>query len=386
MNVQTDNAELQPKVLQWARERAQLSAYQLADKLGISPDRVAEWETTGEITSTEIERLAESTYTPIGFLFLTKPPSESLPISDFRRVAAADDPGPPSADLLDVLHAAQRRQSWYREYLISNGENPLPFVGRVTVKASIGNTAADIRQTLQIGPAIAQKVRTREETLKQTIEAVEVAGILVLRAGFAGGYTHRKLSVDEFRGFALSDDYAPLVFINGADALSAQLFTLAHEVAHIWLGESAVSNLEKTYPGANPIEVFCNQVAAEVLVPMDSFRLAWRSLADYEQETELLSRKFKVSRMVIARRAKDAGFLSAEKYNRIFAEEIQQSQKGKGGNYYQNEQYQNSRRFSVALLQDAKSGRTLYHDAMRLLGIKKDATFRKYAQNLQLNW
>jgi Zn-dependent peptidase ImmA (M78 family)/transcriptional regulator with XRE-family HTH domain len=386
MNSQTDYTELQPTVLKWARERAQLSLAALAEKLNTSIGRVAEWEGNGRILFSEVQHLAEKTHTPVGFLFLKQPPDQGLPISDFRRVATNEEVLPPSPDLLDVLHAAQRRQNWYREYQISHQEKPLAFVDSVTVDSSVKKTAATIRDTLKIGPVVTQTAENREETLRQTIEAVEVGGILVLRAGYAGGYTHRTLSVDEFRGFALSDPYAPLVFINGADALSAQLFTLAHEIAHIWLGESAVSNLDQTYPGNNPIEVFCNQVAAEVLVPMDTMRIAWRHLSDYEQEIELLSRRFKVSRIVIARRARDAQFLSQERYSRLFAEEMQHAHKGTGGNYYQNEQYQNSKRFSVALLQDTKNGRTLYHDAMQLLGIKKQATFRKYAENLQLGW
>lgn len=376
---------LQPTVLRWARKRANLSEELLARKLEVPPERVAEWEITGSISFSEVEKLAEKTFTQIGYLFLKEPPKDALPISDFRRVGGGAAQ-PPSPDLLDVLHSAQRRQSWYRDYLLANGEKPLPFVGKATLQTPVLEAAADIRETLRIGTAITAVTDFWEEALRQTIEALEGAGILVLRAGYAGGYTHRKLSVEEFRGFALADPYAPLVFINGADAPTAQMFTLVHEVVHIWLGESAVSNLNETYAVRTGIEVYCNQVAAEILVPTDDIKLSWKAQRGRGGEIERLSKKYAVSKIVVARRALDVGFLTAEEYSRFFKREIRSAEKSKGGNYYLNSQYQNSRRFSVALLLDTRAGRTLYHDAMQLLGIKKDLTFRRYAESLKVEW
>jgi Zn-dependent peptidase ImmA (M78 family) len=386
MNPETDTTELQPKVLRWARKRVGLSPEDLARKLAVEPEKITEWEETGRISFPEVERLADKTYTPIGFLFLKKPPKETLPVSDFRHVGSIGATKPPSPDLLDVFHNAQLRQNWYREYLIANGEKPLSFVGKATLQTPPKNTAADIRDTLGIGTPIEGTHATWEDALRHMIEALEDKGILVLRTGYAGGYTHRKLSVDEFRGFALADEYAPLVFINGADAPTAQMFTLAHEVAHIWLGESAVFNLEQTYPGGSNIESYCNQVAAEVLVPTDDIKLSWNRSRGHEAEIERLSKKYAVSRIVVARRARDAGFITKDQYSSFFGREMRLAQRSKGGNYYLNTQYQNSRRFSVALLRDARTGNTLYHDAMHLLGIKKQATFRKYAESLQMEW
>src|SRR5205814_5491741 len=127
-----------------------------------------------------------------------------------------------------------------------------------------------------------------EEAMRCHIEATESAGILVLKSSIAEGNTHRRLSVDEFRGFALSDKFAPLIFINGADARTAQMFTLAHEVAHIWLGESGISNLERTYPVGNAIEKYCNSVAAEILLPLEVIRSEWRQNAILENEISRL--------------------------------------------------------------------------------------------------
>jgi Zn-dependent peptidase ImmA (M78 family)/transcriptional regulator with XRE-family HTH domain len=380
------NATLNPNVLQWARKKAGLSEETLAEKIGVKLGLVKEWETTGSIPFGMVEKLAEKTRTAFGFLFLQEPPHPSLPIADFRRI---DDnhPSVPSDELLDVIYAAQLKQNWFREFQISNGANPIAFVGKSSIKTPTKEIAADIRATLNIGSALSAMVTTWEEAWSTTIEATEEAGILVLCAGYAGGFTQRTLSVDEFRGFAMSDKYAPLIFVNGADAPAARLFTLAHEIAHIWIGETGISNLERTYAAGNTIETYCNSVAAEVLLPLDELRSAWRGKTNDIGEVDRLSHKYKVSRLVVARRAHDAGFFTKEKYGDYYQLLIAQAKAKKaetgGGKWYINEKYQNSRRFSLTIIQEALAGRTRQRDAMQFLGIKKDATFRKYTQSLQ---
>lgn len=376
--------KLQPNVLKWVRERARLGVAELAKKLGVEEEIVTKWEETGELSDAKARQLAQKTYAPFGYLFLPQPVDEKLPISDFRRVSPTSSSAP-TPDLLDVLYHAQRRQNWYREYLIENLEEPLPFVGKATFKTPPPDTAQDIRRTLGIGPHIAASCQNWEEAMRYYVEAIEEARILVLRSSIAEGNTHRSLSVDEFRGFALSDKYAPLIFINGADARTAQMFTLAHEIAHIWLGESGISNLERTYPSGNEIEQYCNSVAAEVLLPLDLIRSQWRQGSSVQNELTRLSFRYKVSRIVVLRRAKDAGFISDQVYVRLYENEMAAPRRGGGGDYYLNEQLLNSRRFSVAIIQDAKEGRTLYQDAMNLLGIKKEETFRKFAESLQIS-
>jgi Zn-dependent peptidase ImmA (M78 family) len=379
------NATLKPKVLQWARSKAGLSEDDLAARIGVQLGIVKEWEATGSIPFALVEKLAEKTRTAFGFLFLEEPPHPSLPIADFRRVDAAQ-PSAPSDNLLDIIYAAQLKQNWYREYLISNGAKPLPFVGKATIKTPTKEIAADIRATLNIGSALSAMMTTREEAWSMTIEATEEAGILVLCAGYAGGFTHRTLSVDEFRGFAMSDKYAPLIFVNGADAPVARLFTLAHEIAHIWIGETGISNLERTYAIGNTIETYCNSVAAEVLLPLDELRAAWSGGQNDIGEVDRLSKIYKISRLVVARRAHDAGFFTAAKYDdyyRLLIAQFKAKKSDGRGVWFINEKYQNSRRFSLAIIQEALAGRATQRDAMQFLGIKKDSTFRKYAKSLQ---
>jgi len=375
------NATLKPNVLRWARNKAGLSEDALAAKVGVQSSLVKQWESTGSIPVNLVEKLAEKTRVAFGFLFSEEPPRPALPISDFRRVSDAEY-SEPSDELLDVIYSAQLKQSWYRDYLISKGEQPLPFVGKSSLNTPARETAQDIRRTLSIGPALTQIATTWEETIRYTIEAAEEHGILVLRTGCAGQNKARTLSVEEFRGFAISDKYAPLVFINGADAPAAQMFTMAHEIAHIWVGKSGVSNLEKTYSVGNSLESYCNGVAAEVLLPIEEIKVSWRGGINDTDEIRRLSDQYKVSRIVVARRAKDAGFFTEEEYNNYYRMIAGTPRKSSGGSYYANEKYQNSRRFSIAVIEEAIAGRTPQRDAMQFLGIKKDATFRKYAKSL----
>ena len=258
-------------------------------------------------------------------------------------------------------------------------------MGRATLASPVEETARDIRERLVIGSALNGSAEDWDEALRRSMENIENAGILVNRTGFAGGSTKRKLSVDEFRGFALCDKYAPLIFVNGVDIPAAQMFTLAHEIAHIWIGESAVFNLDRTYSDFGDIETYCNRVAAEVLVPIEEITRAWRADESTSWEIERLAKKFKVSRVVIARRAQDAGFMAKGAYHTFYNKEVKAMKKAGGGNYYLAKPYQASRRFSVAVIRDAKNGKTLFRDAMHLLGIKTHATFEKYANSLQID-
>ena len=379
------NATLKPDVLRWARSKAGLSEDDLAAKIGVNLGLVREWETSGSIPFSLVEKLAEKTRTAFGFLFLEAPPHPSLPIADFRRIDDAH-PSVPSDELMDIIYAAQLKQNWYREYLVSHGAKHLPFVGKSSIKTPTKEIAADIRKTLNIGSALSAMMAIWEDAWGMTIEAVEESGILVLCAGYAGGFTHRTLSVEEFRGFAMSDQYAPLIFVNGADAPVARLFTLAHEIAHIWIGETGISNLERTYAAGNTIETYCNSVAAEVLLPLDELRAVWSGERNDVGEVERLSKIYKISKLVIARRAHDAGFFTAEKYGdyyRLLIAQFKAKKSDGGGVWYINEKYQNSRRFSVTIIQEVLAGRATQRDAMQLLGIKKDTTFRKYAKSLE---
>jgi Zn-dependent peptidase ImmA (M78 family) len=376
------NVALEPNVLQWARKKAGLSEDALAKQVGVASSEVKDWESTGLIPIKLVEQLAEKTKVAFGFLFSSEPPRQDLPIADFRRADPTENPAP-SDELLEAIYDAQLKQAWYREYLISNKASPLSFVGKASVQTPTQEVASDIRSTLGIGFRLTEDANSPDEAWRETIEAAEESGILVLCAGYVAGNTRRSLSVDEFRGFAMTDKYAPLVFVNGADALAARFFTLAHEIAHIWIGATGLSNLAYTYAHGDAVETYCNSVAAEVLLPLAEMRARWSANINDANEVERLARRYMISRLVVVRRARDAGFFTEEEYKSYYRTLIAQAKKSKGGLWYTNEKYQNSRQFSLTIIQEALAGRTSQRDAMKFLHIKSDVTFRKYAKSLE---
>ena len=361
-------AFVNPSLLTWSRERAGLSTEQVAKKLPVKPDRVEEWE-AGETKPTflQAQKWANVAHIPFGFLFLQHPPVEQLPLPDLRTVGGIA-PQRPSLELLDTVRDAIRKQDWYLEYLQHQEHQPLAFVGRFNSRSQVREVVDDIRRILGVNPDIARL--DYEKYSRALIEAAEAAGILVMRSGIALGNTHRKLEVSEFRGFAISNAYAPVVFINSSDAPTARLFTLLHELAHIWIGRSGVSD-GNTANGRDE-ERFCNAVAGEFLAPEAQFRALWNGDVNWEDNLTPLATRFHISKLAVGRRALDLGYISQANYSAYYRMILKafQDEKGGAGDYYRNATAKNSSRLSKVVLTEAMSGRMLLRDAGHLLGVQ----------------
>ncbi|MBI2863399.1 MAG: ImmA/IrrE family metallo-endopeptidase [Chloroflexi bacterium] len=373
--------EVKPELLRWAYERAGFAAGDLAHRF---PQLLA-WE-HGEARPTlkQVEHFAMATHTSVGYLFLPEPPVERVPIPDFR-TAGNERIGRPSPDLLETIYICQQRQEWYRDYARSEGEEPLPFVGSAHVTDDIEVTAAGIRQALGFDVEERREMPTWTDALRRFIEQADELGILVMCSGVVLNNNHRRLDPDEFRGFALADGLAPLVFINGADTKAAQMFTLAHELVHVWLGQSALSDVQLTSVPEHVVESWCNQVAAELLVPLEALRAEYDRKAELRAETDRLARRFKVSTLVILRRIHDSGSLTRGDYRAAFDAEIARLRslsKGSGGDFFLTLGARASKRLARALVVSTLEGRSSFTEAFRLLGFKKMATFHELANSL----
>lgn len=377
--------KLQPKVLRWARTRAGLEVDALASKIGVKPERVHEWEQSGRISLSQADKLAHHTHTPLGFLYLPEPVDDRLPIPDFRTVG--DRPlRRPSPELLDTIQMMQRRQIWMRDELIEDGNGPLVFVGSQGLDESPERVAAAMRETLGLEPHWADAEHSWTEALRRLRDHVDRAGVLVVFNGIVANNTHRKLDPDEFRGFALVDEYAPLIFINGADFKAPQIFTLVHELVHIWTGAGGVSNFEALQPSPHAMEQFCNRVAAEFLVPQAELRGIWDQVPQGEHRYQFLARRFKVSSIVVARRALDLSLINRDSFFEFYSawqdDERRKQQRGEsGGSFWNNQNVRVGRRLGAAVVRAVREGRLLYRDAYSLTGLK-GKTFDKFVRQL----
>ena len=296
---------VRPKILRWARERVGKDLEELQARF----PRILEWETE-EVRPTlkQLEKYAKATHTPFGYFFLEEPPEEKLPIPHFRTQTTAA-PQRPSPDLLETVQTMQRRQDWLRDTLVHEGEPQIRFIGTARFNEPITAVASRIRDTFGFTPNWAQTLTTWTAALQTLRDALDAAGVLVVTNGVVGNNTRRRLDPQEFRGFVLVDDYAPLVFVNGADAKTAQMFTLAHECAHLWFGQSAAFDLRELQPANDRIEIACNAVAAEFLVAETELRSQWEFARAQVRPFDYLARHFKVSAIVAARRALDLALI-----------------------------------------------------------------------------
>jgi Zn-dependent peptidase ImmA (M78 family)/transcriptional regulator with XRE-family HTH domain len=383
--------ELQPSVLQWARRRAGLTEEDLAKKFSTQePEswvaKINDWERDGKLTYAQAEKLAKVTHTSFGYLFLDKPPQQEEPIPDFR-INGGKEMGQMSPELLDVIYQSQRRQDWYRDYVQDQGGERLSLIGSYPLGSKVEDTARNIHKTLGFKPSECRESQLAD-VLKAFAQAIESAGILVVRSGKVGNNTRRLLDPNEFRGFALADDWAPLIFINTADTKAAQIFTMAHELAHLWAGQSAVSNLDKTYSPDQDVERYCNAVAAEYLVPLHE--LHKQVITSKKEGSELLRHlrlHFRVSDLVIIRRMYDAGYISEALFKKDYTERLERhlQQGGSGGNFHNNQPGQIGRRLGAAIIASTLEGKMLYRDALALMDMKKESSFKEFARTLNLH-
>ena len=372
---------VQPELLRWARERAGYDAEALTGRF----PRLGEWE-RGEVQPTlkQVEAFAKATRTPVGLLFLEEPPTESVPIPDFRTIANVHVRHP-SPDLLETIYLCQQRQDWYREFALSMHEPALDFVGSASLEDDIVEVASSMRHLLGFDLEERRGLATWTDALRRFIGRADALGVLVMASGVVGSNNRRRLEPREFRGFALADPLAPLIFINAADTKAAQMFTLAHELAHLWLGQSAVSDTEARAAPDQDVERWCNRIAAEVLVPLAALRNELDGRADLQDELRRLARHFKVSTLVILRRIHDAGQLTRDElwaaYDAEFAR-LRTLAKGSGGDFYLTLGARVSKRFARAMVVSTLEGRTSFTETFRMLGLRKMATFNALGRSL----
>lgn len=374
---------IKPDLLEWAISR---TGYAPGDFYESFPKARTWIEENKKPTLAQLRDFAKKAHVPFGYLFLQQPPKEELPIPLFRTLEGQTREV--SVNLRDVIMSVQKRQDWVKEYLLSEGTEPLEYIGSVSVNDDPEVVAERIRQTLGLDYTWAKKQQNWEEALRYLTEKIQDAGIFVVFNGVVDNNTHRPLDVEEFRGFVLADDTAPFMFINSADSKAAQLFTTVHELAHIWVGESAAFEMKHLQSSDSKTEKFCDKVAAEFLVPARQLNEHWDTNADITK----LSRVFKVSPVVIGRRAMDLGLLDRSTFFQFYDEYMerfyQRKKKNKekdepSGNFYATLNKKLNPRF-LKLVHQAVQDKKLLHKRAYELTALKGSTYHEAVSRLGL--
>jgi Zn-dependent peptidase ImmA (M78 family)/DNA-binding XRE family transcriptional regulator len=364
-----NEAFVTPSVLEWARKRANLTIERLAKALQVKPEVVAAWEASiaqAHPSFRQAERLAKRLHIPFAYLFLPAPPDEQIPLPDFRTVGNYQLE--PSSDLIDLINDILIKQTWYREFLQSEGRTELSFVDSFSFDNSPDEVASNIAETLRIDDDFRESCDTWDNFLVKLIARIQDYGILVMRSGTVAGNTHRTISPRVFRGFAISDELAPLIFVNAADFRAAQTFTVAHELGHIWLGDTGISNEDLAAPDPSARERYCDAIAAELLVPKGSFLAKWDS---HGNRIGSLAKYFRVSSLVVLRRARDLGLITQDEFDALFEQERRKYRKAsqEGGDFYRGLLARNGSLFTEAVISAIYEQKELYRDGARLLNV-----------------
>ncbi len=372
----SNTVKIEQNIIYWAINRA---GYDINVFFSENPEYEKWFRGQKEPTIKQLEKFSHKLHVPFGYLLLKTPPEEIVPIPFYRSINSSNNKT--SINVFDTIQILQRRQEWLKEYLIENGHETLEFVGKYDINTSVDEIVNDIRFTLQLTDNWASKFHTWEEALNYLTQQIENIGVVINFNGVVQNNTHRPIDVNECRGFVLVDEIAPFMFVNNADAKAAQLFTLIHELAHIWLGHSAGFNNLNMLPTDDPIEVLCDKIAAEFLVPSSMLIEVWDEYHDIKRT----ARFFKVSPIVIARRILDLGIYSRQKFYEFYdnyMEEFRQKKErmGSGGDFYSTAKKRISLVFAAHISNAVKTNQLLYRDAYRLTGLKGD-TFNKFLAN-----
>lgn len=363
-----DKAYITAKVFKWARESAKMTEENAASKVAVSIEKFKEWENGDDYpTIRQAQKLAKAYRRPFALFFLPDVPIDFQPLQDFRKAGSKEL----STSSIFIIREIQQKQAWISDVNEENNENKVPFIGRYSIKNNPRIVANDILNELNINPLNYKS----NNPILEWIDKAESHGTFISRTSFI--HSRLKLDSDEIQGFAIADNYAPFVFINSDDWNPPQLFTLVHELAHLWISETGISNnIEPSIKNPNdfnPIELFCNEVAANALMPIEFIENLDKKAFDNAKEVFKNAKVIGVSSFALLVRALNLKIISLSvyknlkhqadiEYNEFLKREedkrLKQKQKEKPGgpNYFLLQLNRNSRLFTQTVLDAFRGG------------------------------
>lgn len=303
-----NEALINPSILAWARESAGFYLEEAANKIKVSSDVLKACELGEKRLSISQLRLLSNAYKrPLAFFYLpVAPEKEDIP-KDFRRLDVKTKKTLSPQLRLEIRKAEYRREIALELYKELDLEIP-KFDLKIFISSNIIEVGQPIRNLLNVDLNEQKKLQGEYAVLNFWREKFENVGILVFQAPM--------IHLNQMRGFSIDDFPLPIIVLNSKDHPKARVFTLFHELAHLLLRSGGICDLGEQ----NKIEIFCNAVAGETLVPTDSFInnsivRENKKEADWNDEKILrVSKQFNVSREVILRRLLTIGKVSENFY------------------------------------------------------------------------
>jgi len=321
-------------------------------------------------TFNQLSEIAKKINVPTGLLLLDRKIDTKSVKLEFRTLNSNGILSSMSEELKDTIREMQEKQ----EFLRNEIDDELDFIGKFSIDDDIFSTADAIREKLAI-PMFFQK-ECRNQPIPYFRDKVNQLGVFVFFNGKVKSNTHRPLNLNEFRGFALLDKKAPIIFINQKDSKNGQLFTLVHELVHLFIGENSIFNIiDAGEYQFDRTETFVNKVTAELLTPRQIFLEKLKE----NNDTKILASIFKVSEFVIFRRLLDLKFISKDEYKehiktleaglREILFHTPNEEKKSNGNYYQNIKFMYDPRFIHYVHNAVNQRKISYTDAFRIIGV-----------------
>lgn len=376
--MRTNEAFITPSVLEWAIKRAGVSAESIHKK--------AEQWVSGKARPTfkQAVDIAKTLQIPFGYLWLKEPPKEQEIIPDLRTIGNGGLAQIP-LELKTIVNDVKQKQEWFKEYAKTNGILKCEAIGRFKGSNDTQKIADDVTARLEIQDLVGSGC-DKDRMLKNLIEKIEKLGILVMRNSILRGNTKKKLNLDTFRGFAIFDEFAPLIFINTNDSKAGQIFTLMHEVAHLWIGQGGISDLD--IQNHNEIELICNEIAAKILMPKTKIQKAFREFND-DMRLERIADRFSVSTLAVLNRLRSLSLLAPRRYQELYDAELgrlSRIPKTRPSGAPPPEvmvRVRNGYLFTFAVTSSVLSGDETYTNGASLLGFKNTDLINKVAKEIR---
>ena len=369
--------KISPQTILWATERSGLNIDSLSD---IYPRALSWIREESEPTVKQLEIFAKKIHVPCGFLFLNKPLQERLPITFYRSNGQVIKS--PPLEIKDLVNQIKTKQEWLKDFLIENNYEKLNFVGSLKNYSKITpiKGAELIRSALKINKTWYDETNL-DKSFRYWIDKIEYNRILVVSTGYVG-HNKRTIDVEVCKGFTLVDDYCPFIYINTNNLGGGRIFTLIHELVHVFIGNSIGIGYNPIHPSSEPLENFCDMVSAEILVPTEFFEISWKSNSgSIFDKISKISSQFHVSKLVIAKKALDSNFIEQadfwEFYNYYTSKPFKKSN---SGNYWNSKPYEVSRKFYSYIDSALKQGKILPSNAYKLTNMKAP-TYENFRKN-----